>query len=60
MITETLFQIPGIGYTSYQAMTVGDIPFYMFYMVFMAALTLMGNLLADVMYAVVDPRVRVS
>ena len=60
MITETLFQIHGIGYTSYQAMTVGDIPFYMFYMVFMAALTLMGNLLADVMYAVVDPRVRVS
>lgn len=60
MITETLFQIPGLGYTSYQAMTVGDIPFYMFYMVFMAALTLMGNLLADIMYAVVDPRVRVS
>lgn len=60
MITETLFQIPGIGYTSYQAMTVGDIPFYMFYMVFMAALTLLGNLLADVLYAVVDPRVRVS
>lgn len=60
MITETIFQIPGIGYTSYQAMTVGDIPFYMFYMVFMAVLTLMGNLLADVMYAVVDPRVRVS
>ncbi|MBE5962543.1 MAG: ABC transporter permease [Lachnospiraceae bacterium] len=60
MITETLFQIPGIGYTSYQAMTVGDIPFYMFYMTFMAALTLTGNLIADVLYAVVDPRVRVS
>ena len=60
MITETLFQIPGIGYTSYQAMTTGDIPFSMFYMVFMALLTLMGNLMADVLYAVVDPRVRVS
>ena len=60
MITETLFQIPGIGYTSYQAMTVGDIPFAMFYMTFMAALTLAGNLLADVMYAVVDPRVRIG
>lgn len=60
MITETLFQIPGIGYTSYQAMTNGDIPFSMFYMTFMAALTLMGNLISDILYAVVDPRVRVG
>ncbi|HCL03136.1 MAG TPA: diguanylate cyclase [Lachnoclostridium phytofermentans] len=60
MITETLFQIPGIGYTSYLAMTNGDIPFFMFYMTFMAALTLMGNLISDILYAVVDPRVRVG
>ncbi|NLO36618.1 MAG: ABC transporter permease subunit, partial [Clostridiaceae bacterium] len=60
LITETLFQIPGIGYTSYQAMVSGDIPFSMFYLVFMAALTLMGTLIADILYAVVDPRVRVS
>ena len=60
MITETLFQIPGIGYTSYQCVIQGDIPFVMFYMVFMAVLILMGNLIADILYAVVDPRVRVS
>lgn len=60
MITETLFQIPGIGYTSYLAMTAGDIPFSMFYMVFMAVLTLLGTLLADILYAVVDPRVRIN
>ena len=60
MITETLFQIPGIGYTSYLAMTNGDIPFFMFYMTFMAVLTLMGNLISDILYAVVDPRVRVG
>lgn len=60
MITETLFQIEGIGYTSYQAMVTGDIPFSMFYMVFMALLTLIGTLIADVLYAVVDPRVRVN
>lgn len=60
MITETLFQIPGIGYTSYQCMLNGDIPFVMFYMTFLAALTLLGNLIADVLYAVVDPRVRVN
>ncbi len=60
MITETLFQIPGIGYTSYLCMTKGDIPFVMFYMVFSAVLILLGNLIADILYAVVDPRVRVN
>lgn len=60
LITETLFQIPGIGYTSYQAMISGDIPFTMFYSVFSAMLVLLGTLIADILYAVVDPRVRVS
>lgn len=60
MITETLFSIPGIGFTSYQSMIVGDIPFSMFYMTFLAILTLLGNLLSDILYAVVDPRVRIA
>jgi len=60
MITEQLFSIPGIGYTSYQAMISGDIPFSMFYLVFIAVLTLIGNLLTDILYAVVDPRVRIA
>ena len=60
LITETLYSIPGIGYTSYQAMVSGDIPFSMFYLVFMAILTLLGNLISDILYAVVDPRVRIA
>ena len=60
MITEQLFQIQGIGYTSYNAMTNGDINFYMFYSVFLALLTLLSTLIADILYAVVDPRVRIS
>ncbi|HZK27104.1 MAG TPA: ABC transporter permease [Thermoclostridium sp.] len=60
MVTETLFQIPGIGYTSYLAIRSGDIPFTMFYMTFLAALTLLGTLIADILYAVVDPRIRIS
>ena len=60
LITETLFGIPGIGYASYHSMVAGDIPFSMFYLVFMAVMTLLGNLITDVLYAVVDPRVRVS
>ena len=58
LITETLFSIPGIGFVSYQSMVSGDIPFSMFYLVFLAILTLLGNLIADILYAVVDPRVR--
>ena len=60
LITETLYSIPGIGFVSYQSMTSGDIPFSMFYLSFMAVLTLVGNLISDVLYAVVDPRVRIS
>ena len=60
LITETLFQIPGIGYISYQAMVRGDIPFAMFYTTFMLILTQVSLILADIMYAVVDPRVRVN
>ena len=60
LITETLFAIPGIGYTSYQAMVGGDIPFSMFYLVFLSVLTLLGNLISDILYAVVDPRVRIA
>ena len=60
LITETLFGIPGIGYASYHSMIAGDIPFSMFYLTFMAILTLTGNLITDILYAVVDPRVRIS
>ena len=60
LITETLFAIPGIGYASYHSMIGGDIPFSMFYLTFLSVLTLAGNLISDILYAVVDPRVRIA
>lgn len=60
MITEQIFQIPGIGFYSYEAMTQGDIPFAMFYTTFMMVLTQVSLILADIMYAAVDPRVRIN
>ena len=60
LITETLFQIPGIGYISYQAIIRGDIPFAMFYTTFLILLTQISLIIADIMYAVVDPRVRAN
>ena len=59
LITETIFDIGGLGYTSFHSITSGDIPYSMFYLSFIAVLTLLGNLIADILYAVVDPRVRI-
>ena len=60
LITENIFKIPGIGYTAYDAMVHGDIPFTMFYVTFLIILTQVSLILADILYAVVDPRVRVN
>lgn len=60
MITEEVFGLDGIGRLAYQAMKVGDIPFVMGYNMFLAILTVLGTLLSDLMYAVVDPRVKLG
>ena len=60
LIIETIFQIPGIGYISYTSTTAGDIPFAMFYLTFIEILTQVSLIVADIMYAVVDPRVRIA
>ncbi len=60
LITETLFDIRGIGFVSYHSMINGDIPFTMFYLAFSSILILLGTLLSDILYAVVDPRVRLD
>ena len=60
MITEEVFSIDGIGRLAYNALQQGDIPFIMGYNMFLAVLTVIGTLLSDLMYAVVDPRVKLS
>lgn len=58
MITETVFDLTGIGNYALNAMMQGDIPVIMTYNMFLAFLSVLGVLLADLMYAVVDPRVK--
>ena len=58
IITEGLFSIDGLGNTALKAVNQGDIPFLMGYFMFLAILTLLGTLISDILYAVVDPRVR--
>jgi len=60
MITEQVFSIEGIGKTAYRAVIQGDIPFVMAYNMFLSILTVIGTLLSDIMYAVVDPRVKLT
>ena len=60
MITEQIFAIPGIGLKAYEALQGGDVPFIMGYNMFLAILTVLGTLLSDLMYAVVDPRVKLT
>ena len=60
MILEDFFGIPGIGKIAYDAMNAGDIPFVMGYNVFIAFLTVISMLLTDIMYVVVDPRVKIT
>ena len=58
IITETIFAWPGIGKITMQAISVRDYPLLMGFNCLLAALTLIGNLIADISYAVVDPRIR--
>ncbi len=58
MITEEVFAIDGIGSIALDTMNKGDIPVIMGYNMFIAVLSVIGVLLSDLMYAVVDPRVK--
>lgn len=60
MITEQVFGIPGIGNKAYIALKDGDVPFIMGYNMFLAVLTVIGTLLSDIMYSIVDPRVKLK
>jgi peptide/nickel transport system permease protein len=58
VIAESLFAIPGMGKLFYDAVLMRDFPVIMGILTIGAALTLIGNLLADIAYAWADPRVR--
>ena len=60
VIFETIFAIPGMGQLFYMAVMARDYPVVMGILFIGAVLTLFGNLIADVSYALADPRIRVS
>ncbi len=58
LITESVFNYPGMGYLFYQSALNQDYPILLGITVVVAVATVVGSLLADVAYAVLDPRVR--
>jgi peptide/nickel transport system permease protein len=60
IITETVFNYPGIGLASFSAAIARDYPVLLGTTLLFGFLTILGNLLADLAYAFLDPRVRYS
>ncbi len=60
IITETVFQWPGMGYQFLQAIAVVDIPVMAAYLIIVALLFVVINLITDILYYVIDPRLRVD
>jgi len=58
VITETVFSWPGMGLTLLNAAQLQDIPMIVGVLVFTGALALVAHLMADVLYAFLDPRIR--
>jgi peptide/nickel transport system permease protein len=58
VILESIYAIPGLGQLFYSAVMARDYPVVMGGLVIGAVLTLLGNLMADLGYALADPRVR--
>jgi peptide/nickel transport system permease protein len=60
IITETVFQWPGMGLMFLQAVQTVDIPIMSAYLLLVATLFVLINLIVDLLYALVDPRIRLS
>jgi len=60
VITESVFGIPGIGRLAVNAIQTRDMPLLQGTVVFTTVLIIAGNLIADILYSVIDPRIRVE
>lgn len=60
IITESLFGLPGVGAVALKAYQNSDAPFLIGFNILLAAITIIGYLASDILYAVADPRIRLS
>jgi peptide/nickel transport system permease protein len=59
IVTETVFSLPGLGWTAIQAIVSQDLPVVLGVVIIASAGVVIANLLVDILYAVLDPRVRI-
>jgi peptide/nickel transport system permease protein len=57
VIVESIFEVPGMGRTTYQAIFAKDFPLVIAVFTLTAVLTLVGQLVSDILYALADPRI---
>jgi peptide/nickel transport system permease protein len=60
IVTETVFQWPGMGFLFIQAVNFGDVPVIAAYLVLTAFIFVVINLIVDLLYVAIDPRLSVS
>jgi peptide/nickel transport system permease protein len=60
IITEQIFAIPGMGQLFINALQAGDAPVLVAWMIVTATFIVLFNLIADVLYGVLDPRIRLT
>lgn len=60
VITETIFAWPGLGQLTVQAIQARDFPVVQAIVIFVAVVYIAVNLVTDMLYAVIDPRVRLT
>ncbi|HVY09350.1 MAG TPA: ABC transporter permease [Mycobacteriales bacterium] len=60
VVTETVFSMQGLGYTAVQAISNQDLPVILGIVVVASAAVVVANIVVDILYAILDPRVRLS
>jgi len=58
IVTEGIFNVPGVGFTIYRAINLGESPTVVSFVTVLVMVYLLANLIVDLLYAVLDPRIR--
>ena len=60
IVTESIFGLPGLGQLAVQSVTTQDLPVIVGVVLIAAAFVVIATIVVDMLYAILDPRVRLS
>ncbi|MEP7022309.1 MAG: ABC transporter permease [Actinomycetota bacterium] len=60
LVVEQVFSLPGLGFDSVNAINTGNLPVIIGFVLVAAAFVVVANIIVDLAYALLDPRVRIS